>query len=118
MRKKQLLNAVLKLLNNQKNSSYVVDILSSEVEYDGAVCDGYCLYDDIEIELKHGLEYNVYDVQCAESGSQWFVKALSENHAKKQIVGIEEYDYDEQSEFYIHLAFDSSDSNKVYFNEF
>ena len=43
-----LLNACRNLLNKQKESSYVLDLLTETVFYDGSDCDGYCLSDDIE----------------------------------------------------------------------
>jgi hypothetical protein len=42
-----LLKAVYKLLSKQERSSYVLDMLSTMVTYDGAQCDGACLLDDI-----------------------------------------------------------------------
>ena len=43
-----LRNACRNLLNKQKESSYVLDLLTETVFYDGSDCDGYCLSDDIE----------------------------------------------------------------------
>lgn len=42
-----LLRACLNLLNKQKNSFGVLDILKETVSYDEADYDGYCLSDDI-----------------------------------------------------------------------
>lgn len=50
-RKVTLLKACLKLLQKQENSSFVLDLLGETVYYDGADCDGYCLMEDIKIEL-------------------------------------------------------------------
>jgi len=50
-RKITLLKACMELLRKQKHSSYVLDLLSETIFYDEADCDGYCLLDDIEIEL-------------------------------------------------------------------
>jgi hypothetical protein len=50
-RKITLLKACLKLLKKQERSGYVLDLLSETVHYDEADCDGYCLMEDIEIEL-------------------------------------------------------------------
>lgn len=50
-RKTVLLMACRDLLKKQINSIYVLDLLSETVFYDGADCDGYCLLEDIEIEL-------------------------------------------------------------------
>lgn len=50
-RKVTLLKACLNLLEKQEQSSYVMDILSETVYYDEADCDGYCLMEDIKIEL-------------------------------------------------------------------
>lgn len=50
-RKVTLLKACMELLRKQKHSSYVLDLLTETVFYDEANCDGYCLLDDIEIEL-------------------------------------------------------------------
>ena len=43
-----LLKAVYHLLNKQKESFYVLNLLCETAFYDGADCDGYCLMDDIE----------------------------------------------------------------------
>lgn len=43
-----LLKACLSLLNKQKESYFVLNLLEQIVVYDGADCDGYCLSDDIE----------------------------------------------------------------------
>nr|DAM04355.1 MAG TPA: hypothetical protein [Caudoviricetes sp.] len=43
-----LLKACYELLNKQKNSFYVLNLLTETVFYDDADCDGYCLSDDIE----------------------------------------------------------------------
>ena len=43
-----LLKACRNLLNKQKDSFYVLNLLTETVFYDGADCDGYCLSDDIE----------------------------------------------------------------------
>lgn len=51
-RKITLLKACRDLLQKQNNSSYVLDLLTETVFYDEAECDGYCLLEDIEIELK------------------------------------------------------------------
>lgn len=51
-RKITLLKACRDLLKKQDNSSYVLDLLSETVFYDEADCDGNCLLEDIEIELR------------------------------------------------------------------
>ncbi len=43
-----LLKACRDLLNKQKDSFYVLNLLTETAFYDGADCDGYCLSDDIE----------------------------------------------------------------------
>ena len=43
-----LLKACRNLLNKQKESFYVLNLLQETTFYDGADCDGYCLSDDIE----------------------------------------------------------------------
>lgn len=43
-----LLNATCKLLKKQKNSYYVLNMLTETVEYDDAECDGSCLMEDID----------------------------------------------------------------------
>lgn len=43
-----LLKACHNLLSKQKNSFYVLNLLTETVFYDDADCDGYCLSDDIE----------------------------------------------------------------------
>lgn len=50
-RKITLLKACLELLQKQEKSPYVLDILSETVHYDECDCDGYCLMEDIKIEL-------------------------------------------------------------------
>lgn len=47
-RAKVLLKATLDLLQKQKESHYVLNLLENTVFYDNAECDGYCLFDDIE----------------------------------------------------------------------
>lgn len=42
-----LLRACLNLLDKQKSSPYVLNMLTQTVFYDGADCEGYCLSDDI-----------------------------------------------------------------------
>lgn len=46
-----LLRACLDLLNKQKESYYVLNMLEQTVYYDGTDCDGYCLSEDIELYL-------------------------------------------------------------------
>lgn len=53
-RKITLLKACRDLLRKQENSHYVLDLLYETVYYDEADCDGYCLLEDIEIELQQG----------------------------------------------------------------
>ena len=43
-----LLKAAYYLLNKQKESFYVLNLLCETVFYDGADYDGYCLMDDIK----------------------------------------------------------------------
>lgn len=42
-----LLKAAWMLLNKQKDSFYVLNLLTETVFYDEADCDGYCMSDDI-----------------------------------------------------------------------
>ncbi|MDY5098734.1 MULTISPECIES: hypothetical protein [Clostridia] len=51
-RKVTLLKACLELLQKQDESPYTLDILGETAHYDGADCDGYCLMEDIKIELE------------------------------------------------------------------
>ena len=53
-RAKVLLKATLDLLQKQKESHYVLNLLENTVFYDNAECDGYCLFDDIENLLNFG----------------------------------------------------------------
>lgn len=62
--------------------------------------------------------YNIYDVQCVESGSQWIVKAKSKEDARQLIIGDNRYDYDNDSEFFVDLMFDTSEKDEVYCNGF
>lgn len=43
-----LLKICLALLDKQKESRYVLNLLEQTVVYDGTDCDGYCLSDDIK----------------------------------------------------------------------
>lgn len=45
-RAKIYIKAAHDLLQKQKDSYYVLDLLSETVFYDGADCDGYCLYEE------------------------------------------------------------------------
>ena len=54
-RARVLLNATYELLMKQKDSGYVLNLLSETIFYDEAECDGYCLMEDIE----NLLEYHV-----------------------------------------------------------
>jgi hypothetical protein len=51
-RKVTLLKACRDLLKKQDKSPYVLDLLSETVHYDEADCDGNCLLEDIEIQLR------------------------------------------------------------------
>lgn len=53
-RAKVLLKATLDLLQKQKDSHYVLNLLETTSFYDEAECDGYCLFDDIENFLNFG----------------------------------------------------------------
>lgn len=55
-RKTYLLNQVLKLFKQQKESPYVKNIETMILVYDGAECDGSCLCNDIMCEL------DIYDL--------------------------------------------------------
>lgn len=46
-RKTELLIATYKLLNKQSDSPFVLNILSTTVNYDNAECDGSCLMEDM-----------------------------------------------------------------------
>lgn len=54
-----LLRACLDLLNKQKESYYVLNMLEQTVYYDGTDCDGYCLSEDIELYLDSVKQYNI-----------------------------------------------------------
>lgn len=51
-RKITLLKACVALLEKQDNSPYVLNLLEETVFYDDVDCDGYCLLEDIKIELE------------------------------------------------------------------
>lgn len=116
-RKEYLLRACYELLDKQNKSSYVLNLLSEIVNYDEADCDGHCLMEDIAIELSMP-KYKLFDVQCADSGSSWIVKATNKNHARRLITQKEEYQYDKNSEFMIDEIMDLSDNENVYNNGF
>ena len=44
--------AITLLLEKQKNSYFVVDLLQETVFYDDTDCDGFCLLEDIDILLE------------------------------------------------------------------
>lgn len=50
-RYEELLRAVLEMMEKQRDGKFIRDPLYVEVQYDGAICDGYCLMDDIEIAI-------------------------------------------------------------------
>lgn len=54
-----LLRACLDLLNKQKESYYVLNMLEQTVYYDGTDCDGYCLSEDIELYLDSIKQSNI-----------------------------------------------------------
>lgn len=47
-RAKILLKATYDILQKQKDSPYVLNILCQTAIWDGVECDGYCLHEDIE----------------------------------------------------------------------
>ena len=47
----QLMKALVSLLRKQAASDFVLDLLSTDVYYDGANCDGGTLLDDIRAAL-------------------------------------------------------------------
>lgn len=47
-RAKVLLKATYDLLQKQQDSPFVLNILDTTAEWDGAECDGYCLQEDID----------------------------------------------------------------------
>ena len=51
-----LLKATYDILQKQKDSPYVLNILEQTAVWDGAECDGYCLMEDIEDYLEYGAE--------------------------------------------------------------
>ena len=54
-----LLRACLDLLNKQKESYRVLNLLEQTVYYDGTDCDGYCLSEDIELYLDSAKQSNI-----------------------------------------------------------
>lgn len=55
-RAKVLLKATLDLLNQQKESPFVLNMLETTAVWDGAECEGYCLCDDIELFFEEVME--------------------------------------------------------------
>jgi len=55
-RKVTLLKAAYDLLLECNRGPYVKNALSTTVQYDDAMCDGYCLMEDIATEL--GLKFD------------------------------------------------------------
>lgn len=53
-RAEELLNAVVKLLNKQNESFFILNLLEETVYYDECDCDGYCLLEDIKELLECG----------------------------------------------------------------
>lgn len=53
-RKDTLLKATHELLSKQDESAFILNLLTETVHYDNADCDGYCLMNDIEIDLDVG----------------------------------------------------------------
>ena len=51
-RKEVLLRACYAMLKKCRDAGYVISPMETTVFYDGADCDGYCLMDDIEIEIE------------------------------------------------------------------
>lgn len=51
-RAKILLKATYDLLCKQKESPYVLNLLSETAIWDGVECDGYCLMEEIEALLE------------------------------------------------------------------
>lgn len=51
-RKTVLLEAAYKLLKKQDDSSIVLNLLEETIFYDEADCDGSCLMEDIDLELR------------------------------------------------------------------
>ena len=51
-----LLKATYDILQKQKDSPYVLNILEQTAVWDGAECDGYCLMEEIEDYLEYGAE--------------------------------------------------------------
>ena len=56
-RLKVLMSAAYDLLKKCEKSRYVLNAMEVTVNYDDAECDGFCLMEDIAIELKLG-EYS------------------------------------------------------------
>ena len=51
---------IIDLLNKQKNSPYVLNLLTETVFYDETECDGYCLSDDIlDYLLEKGIDLEI-----------------------------------------------------------
>ena len=62
-RARTLLKAAWVLLNKQKNSGYVLNLLSETVNYDNAECDGNCLMGDIDAWF---YEFYGEDLECGD----------------------------------------------------
>lgn len=64
------------------------------------------------------MQYKIYDVQCAFSGSSWFVKAKDKQHAIDQVVKYSEYSTEYENEFFVDEVCDLSPCDFVYANGF
>ena len=58
-REQVLLRAMYQLMKKQEDSCYVLDIFSVDTVWDGATCDGYCLYEEVQQLLEEqGVDIN------------------------------------------------------------
>lgn len=63
----ELLEATKSILEKCYESPHTIDPMSTEVVYDDAVCDGYCLLEDIKELLLMKDDPDVHEIQLSDT---------------------------------------------------